>query len=96
METSTLIVKKIRVGLDSRQEANDVADHQNDIGKGTQDRKVVFAGYEHQDKPTDNWLRPLIFIALAITEQAMKEITQEFYDEVPILFEMEDAQENAL
>ena len=95
METSSLIVKKIRVGLDSRQEANDVADHQNDIGKDTHDRKVVFAGYEHQDKPTDDWLRPLIFIAIATTEQSMKEIEDEFMEEVPILFEMADGLSNA-
>lgn len=78
-------IKRIIVGIESRQEANDVADHQNDLGKTNHDRRVIFAG---------DWA-PLIFIAIATTEAAIKEIAEEFFGEVPILFEVEDVKENA-
>lgn len=88
-------IKRIIVGLDSRQEANDVSDHQNDIGKDTHDRRVIYAGEGNpNDAATPEWA-PLIFIAIALTEAAMKEIIDEFYEEVPIYFGDEDAQENA-
>lgn len=89
-------IKKIIVGLESRQEANDVADHQNDIGKDTNDRRVVFAGHGDKSKTLVPDWAPLIFIAVTTTEKAMKEITEEFFGEVPIVFDIEDAATNAL
>lgn len=89
-------IKKIIVGLESRQEANDVADHQNDIGKDTNDRRVVFAGYGDKSKTLVPDWAPLIFIAVTTTEKAMKEITEEFFGEVPIVFDIEEAATNAL
>lgn len=89
-------IKKITVGLESRQEANDVADHQNDIGKDTNDRRIVFAGYGDKSQTLVPDWAPLIFIAVTTTEQAMKEITEEFFGEVPVVFDIEDAVSNAL
>ncbi len=78
-------VKRITVGIRSRQEANDVADHQNDIGRDQEDRKVVYVGEGSNGTH-------LFYVAIAETEQAMKEITEEFLDEVPIVFEVEDTE----
>ena len=64
-----MIVKRITVGADSRQEANDVADHQNDIGRDQKDRKVVFVG-EGQYEGTEE-CAPLFYVAVAETEEAM-------------------------
>ena len=78
-----MIVKRITVGADSRQEANDVADHQNDIGRDQKDRKVVFVG-EGQYEGTEE-CAPLFYVAVAETEEAMKEMVEEFIREVPTL-----------
>ena len=78
-----MIVKRITVGADSRQEANDVADHQNDIGRDQKDRKVVFVG-EGQYEGTEE-CAPLFYVAVTETEEAMKEMVEEFIREVPTL-----------
>ena len=78
-----MIVKRITVGADSRQEANDVADHQNDIGRDQKDRKVVFVG-EGQYEGTEE-CAPLFYVAVAETEEAKKEMVEEFIREVPTL-----------
>ena len=78
-----MIVKRITVGADSRQEANDVAVHQNDIGRDQKDRKVVFVG-EGQYEGTEE-CAPLFYVAVAETEEAMKEMVEEFIREVPTL-----------
>lgn len=88
-------IKKIIVGLESRQEANDVADHQNDLGRTNKDRRVVFAGEGDKSKTVVPGWAPLIFIAISTSEKAMKEITEEFFGEVPVLFDIEDVKENA-
>ncbi|WP_289763518.1 hypothetical protein [uncultured Duncaniella sp.] len=88
-------IKKIIVGLESRQEANDVADHQNDLGRTSKDRRVIFAGEGDKSKTVVPGWAPLIFIAIATTEPAIKEIAEEFFGEVPVLFEVEDVKENA-
>lgn len=88
-------IKRIIVGIESRQEANDVADHQNDLGKINHDRRVIFAGEGDKSKTIVPDCAPLIFIAIATTEAAIKEIAEEFFGEVPILFEVEDVKENA-
>lgn len=88
-------IKRIIVGLESRQEANDVADHQNDIGKTNHDRRVIFAGEGDKSKTEVPEWAPLIFIAIATTEAAMKEIREEFFNEVPIVLECLEAKENA-
>lgn len=80
-----MIVKRITVGVSSRQEANDVADHQNDIGRDQKDRKVVYVGEGLHGTH-------LFYVAIAETEQAMKEMVEEFLDEVPIVSEVEDAE----
>lgn len=89
-------IKKITVGLESRQEANDVADHQNDIGISMKDRRVVFAGYGDKSNTKEPGWAPLIFIAVATTAQAIEEISEEFYGEVETVFEIEDAEGRAL
>jgi len=82
-------VKRIFVSTGSRQEANDVADHQNDIGRTQNDRKVVYVG----EGPNGT---PLYFIAIAETEKAMKEIVEEFLSEVPVvLMDVAEAPEKA-
>lgn len=82
-------VKRISVGISSRQEANDVADHQNDIGREQNDRKVVYVGEGFNGTP-------LYFVAIAETEQAMKEMVEEFLSEVPeVLIDVAEAPENA-
>lgn len=78
-----MIVKRITVGADSRQEANDVADHQNDIGRDQKDRKVVFVGEGQYEGPEE--CAPLFYVAVAETEEAMKEMVEEFIREVPTL-----------
>ncbi len=88
-------IKRIIVGVESRQEANDVADHQNDLGRTNQDRRVIFAGEGDQSKTIVPDWTPLIFIAIATTEAAIKEIAEEFFGEVPTLFEVEDVKDNA-
>lgn len=89
-------IKRIIVGLESRQEANDVAEHQNYIGKEKNDRRVVFAGEgDKSNTLVPDWA-PLIFIAVATTLQAIKEIEEEFYGEVPTVFNIEDAKNSAL
>lgn len=82
-------VKRISVGISSRQEANDVADHQNDIGREQNDRKVVYVGEGFNGTP-------LYFVAIAETEQVMKEMVEEFLGEVPeVLIDVAEAPENA-
>lgn len=90
-----MIVKKITVGIESRIEASEVADHQNDLGKDLGDRKVVYIGegkYSGNECP-EEWA-PIFFVAIATTEETMKEILSEFYHEVPILLDIVDAPEN--
>lgn len=83
------------VGIESRQEANDVADHQNDIGRQNHDRRVVFAGEGDKSKmATPEWA-PLIFVAVATTKAAIKEIRDEFFSKVPIVLEWRKAEKNA-
>lgn len=88
-------IKRIIVGFESRQEANDVADHQNDLGRTNHDRRVIFAGEGKKSGTTDPELDPLIFIAVTTTAAAMTEIVEEFYSEVPIVLNIENAKENA-
>lgn len=78
-----MIVKRITVAADSRQEANDVSDHQNDIGRDLKDRKVAFVGEGQYEGPKES--APLFYVAVAETEEAMKEMVEEFISEVPIL-----------
>lgn len=88
-------IKRIIVGLESKQEANDVADHQNDIGRETKDRRVVFIGNGDPSKTIVPGWAPIIFCAIATTEKAIKEVAEEFFGEVPVVFEIEDVTENA-
>lgn len=88
-------IKRIIVGLESRQEANDVADHQNDLGRTNEDRRVIYAGEGDKSKTVVPGWAPLIFIAISTSEKAMKEITEEFFGEVPIVFGIDDVKENA-
>lgn len=86
-----MIVKRITVGAGSLQEANDVADHNNDIGKDKKDRRIIYVGAGQYKGPAG--VEPHFYVAIAETEEAMYEMVGEFLREVPdyLLIDVKEA-----
>lgn len=81
------------LGKDSYIQADDVADHQNDIGREKNDREIVCIGEDANDKGIEG-LRPIRYLARANDKEIMAEIEAEFESEVEIYFGTKSAAES--
>lgn len=80
------------VGKDSYIQADDVADHWNDLGKDSGDAKVICLG-EETDYNGAEGLRPIRYLAITDYPGLMAQIEAEFESEVEIYFGTERAAE---
>lgn len=82
--------KIFAVGKDSYIQADDVADHHNDIGQNQKDREIVCLGKDAYYTGNEAF-QPIRYLAKAKNKEIIAEIESEFESEVEIYFGTEEA-----